>query len=1052
MMIKLQLKKHLRKAPTLLIILLIALAITMDQNVKYHDKYKEVVFLSPTVQYREIIADEISKDAIVVYLSGDTRGVEQITRYLSGEHDIDVLRIISHGADGQILLPGEIIDANYLSQHGEILKKWGNALSKDADILLYGCRIAASPRGKALAAHLAQLSGADVAASINLTGGTENDWALEFQTGHIDAKAIDVPNYDAYLDTYTITSNADNGAGTLRQAISDANNGDDIVFNLAAGNETIVLSSGDLYIDKGVTINGDNLAGSGNNVIVDGNNISRGFYINTGDNPFILENMTIQNGMANTNIGSYFDGGGIYVENSSDVLIDKCTISGSTAGRYGGGIMVYYTTAVISRSTISSNAVTGYNGGGVCDYYSDLTIISSTITGNTSADRGGGVYSYYNYNYAPLKIISSTIVGNNSMDEDDSDGISIQDGTVYLLNSIVINNPDGNGIDINTSVGNTYAYYSWYKNVKPVGGVSTQATAPNLTAAYTPGDLGPLANNGGNTETMAASIGSPLDKTGTPAYLGADGDYYFYDNVSPNPGSHKLTNWSQAGSAAIDSVGGQRGYKRHNPPTMGAYEIYGLITWTGSQTTNWNTAGNWDRELVPVIPDDVNIPTGKPRYPIINNTATAECKDLSLENGGSLTMESGASLITYGDITNNGTCALKRTISEDAWHLVSIPVNGALAGIFLGDYLQSWNESTGLWSEIIPPGTPLNTKQGYLLWGTPEKATTYTFTGTPLTGQQSIPVTASGSGDHAGMNLLGNPYPSSIDWGKLDDNYGAIYYWDSQSQQYVSWNNGNGTNGGQQFIPPIQGFFIYAPSASDFTIGNSARTHQNASSFYKGGKDKLSNGLRLESDNKDGLTDETLLIFKNNAQEGFELKTDAWKITSGTDGMPEIYSMCNNNKLAIDVRPDTETVQLGFANNQNGVYSISLKEIADIPNAFIEDTKTGVFHNLQLGAYEFAWDINDEETRFKLHFNAVGIDENPSPKSNIRVYSGNKQIYIKGADKGLVRVCDLTGRVLLEQEISGNGQTTIPVDLKTGIYLVALQIGDKVLTEKVFIK
>ena len=313
-------------------------------------------------------------------------------------------------------------------------------------------------------------------------------------------------------------------------------------------------------------------------------------------------------------------------------------------------------------------------------------------------------------------------------------------------------------------------------------------------------------------------------------------------------------------------------------------------------------------------------------------------------------------------------------------------------------------------------------------------------------------MTSLGGGDNDGMNLLGNPYPSSIDWDVLDGTYGTVYYWDSENGHYDTWSGTGSTNGGQQYLPPMQGFFVYTNAAEDFTINNNSRTHTNASSFYKSGGESIVNGLRLEATNNNGLTDDMLLLFNNNSQEGFELQTDAWKLLSGTQGRSEIYSIVNEEKLAIDVRPETEVVQLGFKNNENGIYSIGIIEIVDISEATLEDTKTNTFHNLQNETYEFAWNVTDDEKRFKLHLDAVGIEETPASESSIFVYAADDQIFIKGAEKGQVIVSDMMGRVVLEQDISGSGLVTIPVNLKTGVYVVMVLSGENIVTEKVFIK
>jgi len=161
-------------------------------------------------------------------------------------------------------------------------------------------------------------------------------------------------------------------------------------------------------------------------------------------------------------------------------------------------------------------------------------------------------------------------------------------------------------------------------------------------------------------------------------------------------------------------------------------------------------------------------------------------------------------------------------------------------------------------------------------------------------------------------------------------------------------------------------------------------------------------------------------------------------------------------KLAIDKRPETETIQLGFENETSGIYSISAKEMDGITRALLEDTKTGSFHDLSINNYEFVWEVTDDEKRFKLHLNAVGIEENQISESNILIYATDQQIFIKPdvqTDGRLsLSVTDIMGRIVLQQNISASEMTTIPVNLKTGIYLIVLQNGNKLVTEKVFIK
>jgi hypothetical protein len=379
-------------------------------------------------------------------------------------------------------------------------------------------------------------------------------------------------------------------------------------------------------------------------------------------------------------------------------------------------------------------------------------------------------------------------------------------------------------------------------------------------------------------------------------------------------------------------------------------------------------------------------------------------------------------------------------------------MSGITANTFLGDFLQTWDETNHSWSEIIEPSTALSTKTGYALWGTPAKAATYTFSGTPLTGEQTQAITfteySSQSDAYEGANLLGNPYPSSIDWEQVSG-YGAVYYFDGSA--YVAWPEGTGSYGtGSRYIAPMQGFFIVTSASGNFTLNNSMRTHDGATNYYKSDA-MLNNGIELYASNGD-YNDLLVIRFDENRSDQFDTSSDAWKFPSGTEGLSELWSVCEDGNLCIDVRPETETIQLGFANDQAGFYSIGIHDIADITTATLEDTKTGTFNDLTKSAYEFAWEVTDDETRFKLHLNAVSIDETPISESNILIYAANQQIFIKGGGSGEVTVSDLMGRIMLRQEITSEEKMSLPLNLKSGIYLVTVQSGKEMKTGKVFFK
>ena len=159
----------------------------------------EVVFIDTQVQgYEQFLSDIQEQNAAgdenrtlhVVMLDAEQDGIQQISDYLKGQHNLDAVHIISHGTDGSVQLGNTNLNLASLTQNAAQIEAWGNALSSDADILLYGCDVAQQADGRSLADALARVTGADVAASDNLTGsaGQGGDWVLEYNTGVIQAQ------------------------------------------------------------------------------------------------------------------------------------------------------------------------------------------------------------------------------------------------------------------------------------------------------------------------------------------------------------------------------------------------------------------------------------------------------------------------------------------------------------------------------------------------------------------------------------------------------------------------------------------------------------------------------------------------------------------------------------------------------------------------------------------------------------------------------------------------------------------------------------------------
>ena len=266
-----------------------------------------------------------------------------------------------------------------------------------------------------------------------------------------------------------------------------------------------------------------------------------------------IYSLTITGGNSQTN------GGG--VANDGSLSIVGSTITGNTvttlaAQGGGGGIdngpdgtLTIYQTTVAGNSTDPGDAALDDSGGGILND-GILSIFDSTVSGNTAADMGGGVANSGTgllamvndtvtanssgfggggvYNLGGLTAINSTIVSNSSIQQGPPIGGGLLNdvgGTLILQNSIVSQNSDifetVESPDDIMNLSTILLADSGDNLIGVISGASdglANGVDGNIVGVTDP-MLGPLANNGGPTETMAELAGSPALGAGNAAYV-----------------------------------------------------------------------------------------------------------------------------------------------------------------------------------------------------------------------------------------------------------------------------------------------------------------------------------------------------------------------------------------------------------------------------------------------------------------------------------------------------------------------------------------------------
>ncbi|MBK5283669.1 MAG: DUF4347 domain-containing protein, partial [Nitrospiraceae bacterium] len=244
---------------------------------------QEIVFLSSSVLEYQQLLDGLSPNVEVHILDPARDGVEQMAQIIAGRTGIHAIHLIGEGTEAEMHLGASFLTQDSIStRYAEQFQQIGQSLSTSADLLIYGCNFGRGDAGQLAMQTLAELTGADVAASTDRTGhsGEFGNWILEMSTGTIEASVVigeaSQAVWDHALATFTVLNTNDSGANSLRQAIINANalaGSDTINFTIAgAGVHTIAPASALPTISGVVFIDGYTQPGSSVNTLAIGNN------------------------------------------------------------------------------------------------------------------------------------------------------------------------------------------------------------------------------------------------------------------------------------------------------------------------------------------------------------------------------------------------------------------------------------------------------------------------------------------------------------------------------------------------------------------------------------------------------------------------------------------------------------------------------------------------------------------------------------------------------------------------------------------------------------
>ena len=571
-----------------------------------------------------------------------------------------------------------------------------------------------------------------------------------------------------------------------------------------------------------------------------------------------------------------------------------------------------------------------------------------------------------------------------------------------------------------------------------------------------------------------------------------------------------------------------------NPVTVTVSSPPSGLTWLGTSSPyNWSNAANWDNGgNLPTGSDDVIIPSAitVPNQPLIPNGITGLCQNITINAGASLTVNgtltatgsmliksdaTGTGALVQGvgsKVTLPGNASVQRYIpGVSGFHLLSTPVSNltagqlALQGIGGSSYVGGLDYSLyksghldNLWYyyepntiTTIPVGGVNSNQNGWMSEGksvpvVPIKGYTLNingggkaiFNGSLNNGQYSMVVsnTPSAKSSDDGWNLVGNPYPSYIDWDAVSgwdrtanmENAYSVMETTSGGGQFYSYSSGISNPEGKtsRYIPPMQAFWIkvYNPNSSgNFGVTNEVRTSLSAQPFYKkGDTNKL---LRLSSylNNNTDKKDYTVVYFRNDATEGFNSNFDVSKLFNPDPLYPNIYSILSGERCSIKAMPEVKedlVIPIGFKANTPGNYTINAYEFNNFDaetNIFLVDTKNNVSQDLTVNPlYNFYIDGTDE-ARFFLKFKLMNVGLGDKAKADIcNIFTSGNTLFVNynnhANEKALLSIFNIAGQNIRTDVKISNGNYQANIDVAPGAYFVKVIASGKVYVQKIFVK
>ena len=525
---------------------------------------------------------------------------------------------------------------------------------------------------------------------------------------------------------------------------------------------------------------------------------------------------------------------------------------------------------------------------------------------------------------------------------------------------------------------------------------------------------------------------------------------------------------------------------RVNNLSINAPAVTSTTTWNGTSWSNGVPAtavnaiftGSYSTTSQPAFTaNNITIQNGGVLEITSGNTISAV--NVTVEDGGNLIQKDGSTLTYTGAFK-----ALKNGTSElNKYAFWTSPVVGQnLTNIYTGGTPAFITEYDTAADYYVNAASTSIFAKGYSI-KTPVANAALVFEGTPNNGTQTFTLATSGNG----FNLIGNPYPSSLNLGAFYTANSArisstFYFWDNKSTNvtlqngatttnfgYATFNAANGANptwvpapngnGGTAVVPTGvvanigQGFIVKTLNTSvdtSLTFNNEMRDATNGTFFNKNNSSTEGKfWLRLNSEYN---TNNTFAVdYTNGASDSFD-NYDSKAMGMGSDAF---YTLADAQKLIIQGKESfdiNDIVPVGVKHFQNGNFTIALVQKEGLFNngqaIYLHDKVLGTYTDLQNGAYTFTANAGENTDRFEIVYKLNVLATAEIKKDTFEVFRDGQDFVVRN-NKNIekVEIFDAAGRKI--QTINENSKV-IRVQLASkGVYILKALSEGKEYTKKI---